>query len=126
MQVSITIKNLPQIRAAFGAAPRFMGEEFTKAITKSTLYVQGQSMLRTPVLTGRLRASHTTRYTGSGLGFTGTVEPTANYAIYVHEGTRYMRGRPFLKQGVEASESTIQNLFTTAMQNVLNKIADRT
>lgn len=124
--ISITIKNLPQIRAAFNAAPRFMNEEFSKAIMKSTLYVQGQSMLRTPVLTGRLRASHTTRYTGSGVGFTGTVEPTANYAIYVHEGTRYMRGRPFLKQGLEASENTIQKLFTQAMQSVLNKIANKT
>ena len=34
-------------------------------------------------------------------GLMGKVEAFADYAIYVHEGTRFMRGRPFFDKAVE-------------------------
>lgn len=120
--VHITITNLPQIRAAFGSAPKLMSLKFREAITKATFLVEGKSKIRTPVLTGFLRSSHTTRFTGSGIGFSGIIEPKAKYAMFVHEGTRFMRGRPFLRQAAEESERTIENLFQQALQGVLNEI----
>lgn len=125
MNVSVRITNLPQIRAAFNMAPRLMGRYLSEAIKKSTLLVEGQSKIRTPVKTGFLRSSHTTRFEGGGFNFKGIIEPTAKYAMFVHEGTRFMKGRPFLKQGLETSESTIDNLFERAVQSTLDDIGRR-
>lgn len=122
MNVHIKIKNLPQIRAAFNQAPRLMNRELSQAIRKSTLLVEGQSKIRTPVRTGFLRNSHETRFEGGGFNFRGIVEPTAEYGIFVHQGTRFMKGRPFLKEGLEASENQIQFLMQMAVQNVFNQI----
>lgn len=55
-----------------------------------------------PVDTGRLRSSITWRLeteSGSLVAYVGT---NVEYAIFVHEGTRYMEGRPFLVDGLEA------------------------
>lgn len=121
-EVHITIKNLPQIKAAFESAPRLMGQGIKKAVTDSTFLIEGRSKKRTPVLTGFLRSSHRTSFQGSGLGFKGTVEPTAKYAGFVHEGTRFMRARPFLREAVQESELNIESLFVKEIQNVLDRI----
>lgn len=122
MDVKVTIRNMPQIRAAFNKAPFLMRKGFETAIKKATLLIEGRSKMRTPVLTGYLRSSHRTSFRNSGLSFEGTVEPLANYAMFVHEGTKFMRGRPFLAQAVEESEGTIQNIFERETQSVLDQI----
>lgn len=117
--VHVTIKNLPQIRAAFGKAPRLMVKKLDDAIKKSAFLIERESKTRTPVLTGRLRASHQTTYAP----LQATIEPTAEYAIYVHEGTRFMRARPFLLEGVQAAEKSVQKFFTDAVKEALDEVA---
>lgn len=129
MDYKITIKNLPQIRAAFAKAPKFMSEEYGQALKKAGYAVMTKSMQTTPVRTGFLRSSHLQRgqggvsVSGSGTSMKAEVGPTADYAIFVHEGTRFMRPRRFLKTALLSSEGEIQQLFTKATQNALNKIA---
>lgn len=53
----------------------------------------------TPVATGRLRASIGISEAISGLG--AIVQTNVNYASFVHEGTRYMKARPFMQWGAE-------------------------
>lgn len=120
--VTVKIKNLAQIRAAFGQAPRLMTRELNTAIKKSVFSIESQSKQRTPVLTGRLRASHQSVFGN----LRGEVGPTTNYAIFVHEGTRFMQGRPFLLEAVMSLESKIQNFFKDAVQNVLDDIGRQT
>lgn len=121
-EIKIRITNLPEIKRAFGQAPQLMQKHFNVAIRQATFLLEGRSKINTPVLTGYLRNSHVTRFTGSGIGFSGTVEPTANYAMFVHEGTRFMKARPFLKEAADSSENDIERLFTQAMQGVFNDI----
>lgn len=121
-QFNIKIKNIDQIRHAFGQAPKLMNQEMKEALNKSAIRVQSESMQRTPVLTGRLRSSHIFATSGSGMGMQAVVYPTAQYGIFVHEGTRFMKARPFLKDGLEASADEIQDYFTRAVQNVFDKI----
>jgi HK97 gp10 family phage protein len=121
-QVHIEIKNIAEIRRAFDQAPRLMNSEFKDALQRSAIQVQRESMIRTPVLTGRLRASHTFDVSGSGLQMKAEVGPTVNYGMFVHEGTRFMKGRPFLKEGADASLNEIDDYFTKATQNVFDKI----
>lgn len=117
--IQVRIKNLPQIRAAFAQAPSLMAKNLQRAIGQSIFTIERESKLRTPVRTGFLRASHTTQLQP----LRGEVGPTADYAPYVHSGTRYMRARPFLLQGVQAGENQIQGFFKDAVQKTLDKIA---
>lgn len=56
--------------------------------------VQNNSAARVPVDTGYLRSSRFLSQDESRLSV--RVGYRANYAIFVHEGTRYMAGRPYL------------------------------
>lgn len=116
--VNITITNLPQIQAAFRRAPSLMALELNKAIGLAVLNIQRQSMTNTPVLTGRLRASTSSRFSS----LQGEVGTHTNYDIYVHEGTRYMPARPYLRDAVEETNTATQEFFKKSVQNVLDKI----
>ena len=119
---TIKITNLPEIRRAFDKAPRLMNDELKQALTKSAINVEAKSKINTPVATGYLRASHAFKVSGSGLSMKAEIGPTADYAVFVHEGTRFMRGRPFLQEAAESSDWEIQGYFTKAVQNVLDRI----
>jgi len=119
-QVKITIKNLPQIRSAFAKSPRVMTKNLRKAIQKALITVQRQSIINAPRRTGFLKASHQHRMLSN---LSGYVQPTADYAIFVHEGTRFMRARPFLRQAVAEKEQDIDKLFAGAVQDTLDEIA---
>lgn len=122
-QVSIKIKNINEIRQAFSQAPNLMNRELKDALNRSAITVQGRSMQNTPVITGRLRSSHVFAVSGSGMGMQAVVYPTANYGIFVHEGTRFQRPQPFLKDGLESSADEIQGYFQKATQNTFDRIA---
>lgn len=119
-KINVQIKNLPQIRAAFRLAPMLMATELDKAISKSIYAIQRGSMAATPVDTGRLRASHKSTFAP----LKGVLDVTAYYGIYVHEGTRYMKPRPFLLDSVNSNERQVDDNFTKAVDNVLSKLAD--
>lgn len=116
--IEIKITNLPQIRAAFDKAPSLMARELNTAIKKSIFTIQADSMRNTPVLTGRLRASHTSMFEN----LKGSVSTHTNYDVFVHEGTRYMKGRPYMRQAVEKDNRQVQEFMTKAVDNVLAEI----
>lgn len=118
--ISIRITNLPQIKAAFSRAPHLMVAELSKAIQKSVLSISKDSRVSTPVDTGRLRASTYERF-GNLQGEVGT---NTTYDRFVHEGTTYMRGRPYLRKAVERNQHNIDGYFEKSVQNVLDKIGD--
>lgn len=121
-QVNVKIENLAEIKAAFGKAPTLMAKNLDRAIKASTFLIERQSKINTPVRTGFLRASHKTSFSP----LKGVLEPMANYAIYVHEGTRYMKARPFLKKAVDSENNQVQDQFKTAVQDTLDEIARQT
>lgn len=59
---------------------------------------------RAPVDSGVMRASITAQMLGPTSATVGT-GPEAPYAMFVHEGTRKMSPRPFLRQAGEAARS---------------------
>lgn len=116
--IAIKITNLPEIRRAFNMSPILMTAELNLAIKKSIFTIQGTSVRNTPVLTGRLRASTSSRFSN----LRGEVGTHTNYDIFVHWGTRFMKGRPYLKDAVDSNNEIVQKFFTQAVQTVLNKI----
>ena len=63
---------------------------------------------RTPVRTGFLQGRNTTTIEDSGGRPTLVARNDAYYAWYRHEGTRFMSGVPFLREGLEASVSDLE------------------
>lgn len=72
------------------------------AIAETLAEVETDAKLRAPVDTGNMRASITGQFTGETEGTVAT-GPQAPYAIYVHDGTRKVSPRPFLRQAAEAA-----------------------
>jgi HK97 gp10 family phage protein len=87
--------------------PQIINSDMPKALKKAAFIVEGESKKLTPVDTGRLRSSiYTTVKKLSAI-----VQPKTNYALAVHEGTSRMKARPFMKEGMERSESKIKRIF---------------
>ena len=122
MEVQVTIKNINQIRRAFGKAPAVMARNLNAAIHKSILSIGRQSRINTPVDTGRLRAS--TREKFSYLK--GEVGTHVHYDIFVHEGTRFMRARPYLASAVQSEQGQVDIWMREAAQKTLDHIGRET
>lgn len=122
VSVDIKITNLPQLKAAFESSPRVVGKYLDRAIKKAIIRVGRASRIKTPVDTGRLRAS--TRETFRPLY--GDVGTYTNYDIFVHEGTRYMKGRPFMRLAVEQEQQNVENDFKVELDNALSDIGNNT
>lgn len=123
MNVNVEIKNIEQIKSAFRRAPYLMTKNLSGAIRRVSLNIQRQSMKITPVKTGFLRRSHTTTFE---TGLRATVQPTASYAGFVHEGTRFMQARPFLADAVEITQGFTDTEFEKAVQDTLDTIGRAT
>jgi len=119
MNVNVEIKNIAQIKAAFRRSPYIMTKNLSGAIRRVSAKVQSQSIKITPVRTGFLRRSHETRFESP---LRAIVKPTANYAYYVHEGTKFMTARPFLADAVEITQGFTDTEFEKAVQDTLDTI----
>lgn len=130
--ITVEIKNLPEIRAAFKQAPKLMVDNLNDAIKKTALYIQGKELINVTqrdinVVTGGLKnAVQRGIWFGNLKAEVGTDAGNnmgVPYAGFVHEGTRFMRARPFLADAVEESQDNIDKFFKDAVQDTLDKIA---
>lgn len=117
-EYGIRIENLAEIKAAFRASPQLMVKYLDRAIQASIFEIQRAADPYTPVLTGNLRANNSFIFAPAR----GEFVKNANYAIYVHDGTRFMKARPFLLEGIKDSEGKVQDNFRDAVQHVLDDI----
>lgn len=123
--ISISIPNLPKFQRALSKFPELASKEIKNALTKSLYQIVRETKPLTPVDTGRLRGSIGDSSEGifKVEKVSATVGTNVKYAIYVHEGTRYMQGRPFLAEGAKKSINAIKGFFKDAYNNVFNNIA---
>jgi HK97 gp10 family phage protein len=112
---------------SFGkVAKAFKSIEFGKAlqvaIKTMAFLVEREAKQVTPVDTGRLRAS-----IGVDLGnLQARIAPNTDYAGFVHEGTKFMHARPYMKWGLEKAEPKFSDLMKgqveAEIKTELNKI----
>lgn len=74
-------------------------------VAKAARDIEGGAKNRCPVDTGNLKNSIQSRQTGPAAW---EVRVGAEYGIYVHDGTRVMRPRPFLVQAVDAERAAFE------------------
>lgn len=71
-----------------------------EGIAELALLTERFSKIASPIDTGRMRSSISTDIGN----LQAKISPHVEYAIYVHEGTRYMKARPFLSIGYSQAE----------------------
>lgn len=89
-------------RAELDDLLRSEGGEVGQYVVKKCQQVVNQARSVCPVDTGNLRGSITYEIAREGNEIIGRVGTNVPYAIFVHEGTRYMPARPFLREGLAA------------------------
>lgn len=134
-EIRITVKGLDRARQLMRATPGKISEALAMGLAEASQIVAGEAKKALTVgptralRTGRLRASvggggfsGGSFMTGQGidiLGLRAVVGPTVDYAIYVHEGTRYMQARPFMEVAHAASVKPIERAFEYHIQQAL-------
>lgn len=118
MQVTITFRpSLEKLAGAFDSVN--VQSILQDTIKKIAFAVERTSKQLTPVDTGRLRASI---HTQPMLDWAqAKVSTNTEYAIFVHEGTRYMRGRPFMTQAVDMVKSDFEGSLITRIDEEFTK-----
>lgn len=123
MEISIKIEGLAELAARWSRLPKKIQTMVNDALTSSGYLVEAESKKRTPVDTGRLRSSISI---ASSLRLRAQphviISPHTNYAIYVHEGTRHMRSRPFMTQGYDASKQRIRNIMKKMLKDITKQM----
>ena len=84
-------------------------------INKVTLLTERYAKILTPVDTGRLRSSISSQIRP----MSSTVSTHTNYARYVHDGTRYMSPRPFMRQGADQALGQMSGIVDAEVKNAL-------
>lgn len=130
MTINIQIKGLTELIKRFKQAPKIIDEEINTALDQSLLLIERNVKLRTPVDTGRLRAS----IGGAGGKVPPAMEPgwrwikqkvasigtRVKYAFWVEvRPARHIVGMTgYFSKGVQSSIGGINQFFTKAMQRV--------
>lgn len=100
ININVSVEpSLDKVARAFGDVdlPAFIEREI---VTKLAFQVERFSKQVTPVRTGLLRAGiGVSNPIGGQMESLAYVNTNSSYAIFVHEGTRYMRARPFMEWG---------------------------
>jgi len=103
MDINVTIT--PSIASVGKAMDNINVTSFLRGeINRFAALVERYGKQFTPVKTGRLRASF--HFSPAGSFLRAVVSTNTNYDVFVHEGTRYMRARPFLKEGVDIAQKS--------------------
>lgn len=71
------------------------------------IQIQSSARRKCPVDTGRLRSSIGVTQKAATQGAITSVGSNVEYALYVHEGTRFQHGRPFLRDALNEVVSAI-------------------
>jgi len=119
MNVDVRIENIDKIKSGLNSSPLVFAKHVNKAIKQSIMAVERNTKPKTPVDTGYLRLAQVPYF----YPLVGIYEPVAEYAIFVHEGTKFMKARPFLQQGLDDSRQYIRLAFEKALNDSLQEIA---
>lgn len=119
IQINISIdQTFEQVREAFRKFPDKVAPYLRQAAQTAAFAIEREAKILSPVDTGRMRASIATSL-GVVSNIAAIVQTNVEYAVYVHEGTKRMRGRPFMKQGAEAAGDKIKEAYETNIRKAL-------
>jgi len=145
-QYALEIKGLDKLQAALVQYPKISGQIFANAINASLAVIsktanEGDSgsggifrfvtprSKRTGLLSATFGLPVNSGMKGLDLAtpgkLSGWVGPTRTYAIYVNDGTKYIRENPFMTRIVQAAQKSVDNIFVNALDKLTSEIANQ-
>ena len=107
IDIQIDTIDIQRFERKMRSYPRQIGAQFQKLIARLTLLSERE--IKDAVRSGPTRAFDTGNLfnlIGNKIGnLEGEVISRAPYSVYVTSGTKYMRSRPYMKQGLENAEN---------------------
>lgn len=111
-------------------AKTMAGNKLKAALTSAAIQLEGEIAIRTPVDTGRLRASISyiaplsrslnpdddDKLTGIASEKAAYVGTNVEYAPYVEYGTRYQKAQPYMRTGFAAAKDDIERIMQREMK----------
>ena len=129
--IEFKVKGLSKIVKALEEYPNYSRQIFANAINAllAELHknaVDDNFQFKTPRMlrTGRLSSSFSEGINlASAYKLEGSIGPKVNYAIFVHEGTRYIKPNPFMERILKASLPKGNQYFQSAIDQIGRRIA---
>lgn len=94
-----------------------------RSVGKALLVMERNIKVNTPIRSGTLARSITSKKTGFGKGevYTASVDggKEINYAVFVEYGTQHMAPRAMFRKGVAQSEEKISQIFAEEAKNAV-------
>jgi len=119
--VEIVVRGLEATQAKLEQVARdIKGGPMKRGMRDAALLVTNSAKKNAPVDTGRLRASITpsVKDMPNG-GIMGIVGSAVHYAPYQELGTRFMKGRFYLRRAVEQNEDRITKILSGAVAKIV-------
>lgn len=122
MEMSLKVNGLEGLNRALKGASQAVKGEVGNAVKMivATLERGGKEAVRS----GPTRAFDTGNLMNN-IGsvydqFSGIIFSEAPYSLYIHEGTKYMKERPFFEKAIEDSQESIQNIIEDSLNRIFN------
>lgn len=96
-------------------APEKVARALQDTIQKASYLVERGAKINSPVDTGRLRSSIATEL----IPLQATIQPHVNYAMFVHNGTKFLQARPFLYDAGREVERLVSGILNDELEKVL-------
>lgn len=119
---TINVPSLAKVKEAFAKNPMRMAKALSEGLRESAIVLQEQAQIALTtgptraIDTGLLRSQTVVREVSD---VRASVYPLVHYAIFVHEGTRYMRQRPFFKVAVQKAVPLVEKIFAIKVEKAL-------
>lgn len=101
----------------FSKANQYLKEASEQSLNLLGLFLVGEAKRRTPVDTGYLRGMMKHRIINELSGKQLQLINNAEYAIFVHEGTRFMPARRFITDAINQNQDRIVKLAQTTFKS---------
>lgn len=113
-----------EVKPSFGRLSKVIGDiklgtAIQEGIERLAFGIEGESKKVSPVDTGRMRGSIRTDMRT----LEAIIAPHTEYAIYVHEGTWKMRGRPFMVWGLESARNRMLGTRDPVLEEIVKQIS---
>jgi len=123
MEIKVQIKpDVDKLVKKFEGFEQILFTKLREAIWGYALLVERGAKMFAPVDSGRMRSSIGITMKIADRGLSATVAPNVSYAFYVHEGTRYMKGRPFMEWGLNAYKREGEQLINNKISDAINQL----
>ncbi len=123
MEIKVEIQpNIDSLVKRFAGCESLLVSKLKEGVMGYAYLVERGSKIFAPVDTGRLRSSIGTSFGILSGGLSAYVAPNVDYAYFVHQGTRNMRGRPFMQWGLNAYRRDGDKLIINKINEALKSL----